>query len=280
MSVFDRLKSSKKKHPPVIAVYGTPGVGKTSLAAEFPDPIYLYVEGEEPPDGIDLPSDEIKSFNGLLDTFADLLEQEHSFRTVIIDSLDKVEPMVWEATCARNDWNNIDSNDKGSPTAFGKGYLAADVEWGEYHEAVAALSRAGLYVVQILHSQTKQFKDPLVDDYDRYRPKLQARALDLVIENCKALLFLNRRTSVKQIKSAFTKETTNKPEGMSGSERIIHTDERAGFLAKNRLNGAPAQITYRPGNGFAELSKYFDVAAPQAANDNTPAAQQQAKEAA
>lgn len=264
MSVFDRLKSSKKKHPPVLAVYGTPGVGKTSLASEFPDPIYLYVDGEEPPDGVDLPSDEITSFDGLLDSFQDLIEGDHQFRTVIIDSLDKLEPMVWDATCARNGWDTIDSNDKGSPTAFGKGYLAADHEWGMYHRAVGALSRRGLYVVQILHSQTKAFKDPLVDDYDRYRPKLQTRALDLVIENCKALLFLNRRTSVKQIDKGFGKKEA-KPEGMSGSERIIHTDERAGFLAKNRLNGAPAQITYKPGNGFVELSKYFDVAAGEAA---------------
>lgn len=266
MSVFDRLKSSKKKNHPVLAVYGTPGVGKTSLAFEFPEPIYLYVDGEEPSDGIDWRdrADEIKSFAGLLDTFDELLTNDHPFKTIIIDSLDKVEPMVWEATCARNGWDTIDSNDKGSPTSFGKGYLGADVEWREYHDAVGALSRAGFYVIQILHSQTKPFKDPLVDDYDRYRPKLQARALDLVIENCKALLFLNRRTSVKQIDKGFGKKEA-KPEGMSGSERIIHTDERAGFLAKNRLAGAPAQITYKPGQGFAELSKYFDVAAEEKA---------------
>ncbi|WP_418460378.1 ATP-binding protein [Brucella intermedia] len=263
MSVFDRLKSSKRKTPPSIAIYGTPGVGKTSLAAEFPKPIYLYVEGEEPPDGIDLPSAEITSFSDLLDTFGEILTEEHEFQTVILDSVDKIEPMVWAATCARNGWDSIDSNDKGSPTAFGKGYLAADVEWKEYHEAIAALNRAGLFVIQILHSEAKSFNDPLVDSYDRYRPKLQKRALDLVIENCKALLFLNRRTSVKQVKEGFGGEKKNKPEGMSGAERVIHTDERAGFLAKNRLKGAPATIPYRQGHGFEVLSKYLD-----AANDN------------
>ncbi len=102
MSVFERLKSSKRRTPPAIAVYGTPGVGKTSLAAEFPDPIYLYVEGEETPDDIDLPSDEIKSFGGLLDTFGELISEDHGFKTVIIDSVDKVEPLIWDATCARN----------------------------------------------------------------------------------------------------------------------------------------------------------------------------------
>ena len=273
MSVFDRLKSSKRTNPPAIAIYGTPGVGKTSLAAEFPDPIYLFVEGEETPDGIDLPSDQITSFHGLLDSFADLLEQEHPFKTVIVDSLDKLEPMVWAATCARNGWESIDSNDKGAPTAFGKGYLGADVEWEEYFEAVSALTRAGMYVVQILHSETKSFNDPLVDAYDRYRPKLQKRAMEKVIENCKALLFINRRTSVKQVEAAFGGKKTSKPEGMSGAERIIHTDERAGFFAKNRFKGAPAQIPYKQGQGFAELSKYLLTTA---ANDNDNAAAKQA----
>lgn len=257
MSVFDRLKSSKRTHPPAIAIYGTPGVGKTSLAAEFPDPIYLYVDGEEPPDGIVMPSDEITSLDNLLDVFDELLSSEHQFKTVIIDSLDKVEPMIWRATCARNGWDIIDSNDKGSPTAFGKGYLATDVEWSDYFAAVSALTRAGMYVIQILHSETKRFDDPLVDSYDRYRPKLQKRALELVVENCKALLFLNRRTSLKQPEVGFGGKKTSKPEGMSGSERVIHTDERAGFYAKNRFKGAPATITYKPGQGFAELSKYL-----------------------
>lgn len=256
MSVFDRLNKAVQRGAPAIAIYGTPGVGKTSLASEFPNPIYLYVEGEEPPEGIEMPNAEIKSFDELLDTFNDLLSEQHEFKTVIIDSLDKVEPMVWAATCARNGWDSIDSNDKGSPTSFGKGYLAADVEWRDLFDGISALSRAGIFVVQILHSEAKSFNDPLVDAYDRYRPKLQRRALDLVIENCKALLFLNRRTSVKQVK-AFGGKDQAKPEGMSGAERLIYTDERAGFLAKNRFKDMPASIPYKAGQGFEALSKYF-----------------------
>ncbi len=120
------------------------------------------------------------------------------------------------------------------------------------------LSRAGVHVVQILHSKVKSFNDPLIDAYDRYRPKLQDRATDIIMEKSDALLFMSKRTSVKQVDKGFGKKEA-KAEGMSGSERVIYTDERAGFLAKNRLN-MPPSIPFKKGKGFAELSKYFYTA--------------------
>jgi hypothetical protein len=253
-------------------VYGTGGIGKTTLASEFPDPLYLFTEGEEPPTDIEMPTLQnddgepkaIGSFSELLDVFEQLLTEEHGFRTVIVDSLDALEKLVWAHTCGRMGWDTIDSNDKGSPTAFGKGYLEADNDWNDFVLAVRALAKRGLHVVLILHSEVKAHNDPIVDSYDRYRPKLQRRAADIIMEKSDALLFMNKRASIKQVSKAFSKEKESKPEGMSGAERVIYTDERAGFLAKNRMN-MPASIPYKKGKGFEELSKYFYADGPKEA---------------
>lgn len=257
------LTTTKRKHPPVLAVYGTGGIGKTSLAAEFPSPLYIFTEGEEPPTDVELPTltdsngdpKPVQSYDELLDVLGQLITEEHEFKTVIIDSLDSFEKMVWAHTCAVKQFDTIDSNDKGSPTAFGKGYLAADEFWNDYIAGIREVARSGIHVVQILHSKTKRFDDPLVDPYERYRPKLQDRATDIIMEKSDALLFMTKRTSIKQVDKGFGKKES-KAEGMSGSERVLFTDERAGFLAKNRLN-MPASINYKKGKGYEEISKYF-----------------------
>lgn len=253
------LKSTKRNDPPVILLYGVDGIGKTSLAAEFPDPIYLATEGERPPSDVDLVTPgTIESFDDLLNVFGELLTEEHDRRTVIIDSLDGLEPLIWRATCARLGLNSVEE------AGFGKGYVEADTEWTEYLAAVAALAKAGMYVVQLAHPEIVRFDSPTSDPYSRYTIKLHKRANALVREKADIVAFLNYRISIKEKEVA---RQTKVAHAEGGKERQIHLNEGAGFNAKNRYS-MPDSVSYRKGSGFAELSKFWPVA-----NDNGAAKQ-------
>lgn len=248
------LKSTKSANPPNVVLYGVDGVGKTSLAAEFPDPIYLHTDGERAPDGVELQTPGvIDSFDSLGNIFGELLSTNHGFKTVIIDSLDGLEPLIWAGTCARIGAASIDDNSKESPASYGRGFREADVEWNKYLQAVSDLTKRGIAVVQLAHPGIVAFNSPITDPYSRYEIKLNKRAAALVREKADFVGFINYRINLKTADAGFKKVT----HAEGGAERQIHTEERAGFVAKNRFAGMPSSIVYRKGQGYAELSKYF-----------------------
>ena len=246
------LKSSKTDHPPIVLMYGVGGIGKTSLAAEWPSPLYLPTEGERPPSDVDMATPgTIESFDDLLNIFGELLTTEHEFKTVIMDSLDGLESLVWAATCARLGVASIEE------PGFGKGYVEADSEWKEYLGAIGALRLAGINIVQLAHPEIARFDSPTSDPYSRYGVKLHKRGNALVREQADIVGFLNYRVSLKE-KEVGPKKKITHAEG--GKERQIHLNEGAGYLAKNRFS-MPDTITYAKGRGYADLSKHWLAAA-------------------
>lgn len=242
------LKSTKRDDPPVILLYGVDGIGKTSLAAEFPDPIYLATEGERPPSDVDLVTPgTIESFDELLDVFGELLTEEHDRKSVILDSLDGLEPLVWRATCQRIGVATIEE------PGYGRGYIETDTEWNELMSAVSALARRGICVIMLAHPEIVRFDSPVTDPYSRYQPKLHKRANALVREKSDIVAFMNYRVSIKEKEVA---RQTKVAHAEGGKERQVHLNEGAGFNAKNRYS-MPDVISYKKGEGFTALSKHF-----------------------
>lgn len=260
MSVFDRLKTTKTTNPPVSLLYGVDGVGKTSLASEWPGPIlYLPTEGERPPSDVEMTTPgTIETFHGLLDIFGELLESEHEFKTVIVDSLDGLEALVWAATSMRLGLASIED------AGYGKGYIEADTEWKEYLAAVSALARAGIYVVQLAHPEIVRFDSPTTDPYSRYTIKLHKRANALVREQADLVLFMNYRVSLKEKDVGFNKKVSH-AEG--DNERLMHFAEKAGFTAKNRYS-MPDNLPFKKGQGFSVIAPYLP--SEQANDDGKP----------
>lgn len=235
--------------PPRLIVYGPHGVGKTTFSAQAPSPILLPLE-----DGqgvLDIPaftredgSSPLKTYAEVSESLAALYEGEHQFQSIIVDSLDWLEPLVWKETCARNNWEDIES------PGYGKGYLAADDVWREFFSGLVALREVKkMSVILLAHCEITKFNDPNSDPYDRYQIKLHKRASAIAQEWADAVLFANFRVYTSQTDVGFNKKVTR---GIGTGERVLFTEERPAHLAKNRYS-LPAEIPFTKETGFQDL---------------------------
>lgn len=217
------LKRVSDRKPPVQLVYGTAGIGKSTLGMMAPAPVFLQTEETEvncPTFGL------LRSFDEVMEALTALYNESHDFQTVVLDSLDWLEPMVWRETARANNWANIEA------AGFGKGYLAALDQWRTLLDGFKALrDEKGMGVILIAHCEIKRFDSPETEPYDRYQIKLQPRASALVQEHVDAVLFCNYRVSTVKTDLGFNKKATR---GVGGGDRLIYTNERPAFLAKNR----------------------------------------------
>ncbi len=219
------LQTSSTLRPPRILMHGVHGVGKTTFAAGADAPVVIMTE-----DGLGMlkvPHFPLAaSYTDVVEALDALLNEEHAYSTVVIDSVDWLEPLVWAETCRRNGWASIEA------PGFGKGYAEALTVWREYLDRLNALrDRRSMAVIQIAHTDIKRFDSPEHEPYDRYVIKLQARAAALLQEHCDVVLFANYRMSITKADVGFNKKVAR---ALGSGERVLHTAERPAFLAKNR----------------------------------------------
>jgi hypothetical protein len=251
------LMTTTAIQPPRLLIYGPPGLGKTTLATEFPDPVLLDVEKGKPPK-ISVPHyNNFDTFGSVMEMLHALYNEDHNFKTVIVDTIDRMEPMVWADLCAVHGVKTIEDIGGG----YGKGYLAADIPWRAFLDTLGALRRdRNMAVVLLSHSHIITKPSPTTDPFPSYDIRLHKRALAMIQDEVDGVLFVNQDTTIKEAKGGHGK-TDRHAEG--GGTRWIYADANPAFVAKNRY-GIPSRILYRPGEGYATLAPYFAGSAPQA----------------
>lgn len=236
-----KLEEIKEK-PPIIMVYGEGGLGKSTMGALAPKPIFIYTE-----DGlcaIKAPRlEKATSYKMFLSQLEQIATEEHDYKTLVIDSVDWLEPLIWSQLCAESNVRNINLALGG----YGKGYGASADLFREYTQALDYIrDTRNMMILQIAHAQVKRYENPETEAYDRYQIKLHDKASDVLYEHADFVFFLNTYvTTKKEELGGFTKE---RKRAIGSSERILYTSERPTARAKARYKIQPEIIFDEQGN--------------------------------
>jgi len=224
MSLLEQVHSGRRHRPPRLLIYGTEGIGKSTLAAQAPAPIFIPTE--DGLDQIECASFPLaQSFDDVLSYLATLATEEHQYQTVVIDSADWLERLIFDHVCKQYGAKSIEKVDGG----YGKGYVHALTQWRQVIDALRYLrEQKGMVVVVLAHAKIEKFADPESTAFDRFSPRLNKNATALLCEWCDAILLATReRGAAKGEKS--------------GGQRILRCVGSPACVAKNRY-GLPETL--------------------------------------
>ena len=232
MSFLSQVKKGKIKKPHLVLVYGVDSVGKTTFGASAPKSVIVGPEAGS--NNIDTSRIEPKSFSEISSVIKELIDDKHEYETLVLDSLDWIEPLVWQHVCHEGKVDSIEKYGGG----YGKGYSRALEYWLQMIDSIKQLrERRSMNVVIIAHSQIKVFNDPAQPaPYDRYMLKLNEKASALWREFVDTVLFATFETFVEE-------KDGKKTKAYGDGVRVAFTERRPGFDAKNRF-GLPVQIPF------------------------------------
>lgn len=216
-----------------VVLYGAEGVGKSSLAARFPNPVFIDTEGST--DSMDvrrLPKP--TSWQMLCDMVTFIMNGGAPCGTLIIDTFDWAEQLCIDALCAKHSKKGIED------FGYGNGYVYEREDIARFLTTLEDVSLRGINVVITCHAATRKYELPEeAGQYDRWELKLGKKTgsqiSPLVKEWADMVLFLNYKTHV------YATDDKGKKHKAAGRERVMYTSHHPCWDAKNRC-GLPDEL--------------------------------------
>ena len=236
-------------------LYGPEGIGKSTLAAQFPAP--LFIDTENGTKELDVARfDKPTSWEMLLQEVRYVLNSPDICKTLVVDTADWAEKLCIKAICDQHQKRGIESFD------YGKGYTFVYEGFGELLNLLADVTERGIHVVLTAHAATKRREQPdEFGTYDCWGLKLidspKCSIANMVKEWADVLLFANYKTLVVAV------DDKGKKHKAQGGSRVMYTSHHPCWDAKNRL-GMPEELPLE----WEALARYIE--APNAPNPPPP----------
>lgn len=213
-----KIVRGKQERPQRVCLYGAEGIGKSTLAAKWPRPLFFDLECGTAQLNVDRV--ESPTWATLLADITQAVSMSE-YQTIVVDTLDAAEKMCIADVCKKHKKESIEA------FGYGKGYTYAMEEFSMLLKTLDSCIEAGKNVVVVAHAQMRKFEQPdEAAPYDRWELKLSKKDAPLVKEWCDALLFLNYETTVEVNSSGKAKAR--------GGRRIMLVDHHVCWDAKNR----------------------------------------------
>lgn len=179
----------------VSITHGVPGVGKTSLWAYAPDPLFLMVKDEV---GLQTlidkgrvpgvqhfpePAQSMEDIHAACDA---IIKGQIKCKTFVIDTGNGIEQLIHSQVCAE-----CYNNDMSQFMQFHAGFDTARPYVISFVSKLRKIRDKGIGISLLCHTRVKTFKNPLGADYDRYVPQMHEKTWELFNNFADLVLFAN-----------------------------------------------------------------------------------------
>ena len=218
------IKKGQPQLAPRIMLIGEEGVGKSTIGNRTENPIFICAEnGLVGPEFAETPNVTPSTWAEIMKAVDELMTE--NFKTVVFDTLDWIEPLLFGYICSRDGKANVEEY------GYGKGYVLAGIEWRKFLSKLENLrTKKNVAILFLAHCEIKTFANPAGDNYDRYQAKISKQISALTREWCDCVLFA-------RFEIFTAKETVKgKAKAVGGNKRIVHTTQCPSWDAKNRYS--------------------------------------------
>lgn len=218
-----------------VVIYGPEGIGKSTFASRFPNPLFIDTEGSTK--DMDVARTPAPTSWAMLKEQIDYIVSHPDIcRTLVIDTADWAEQMCVEDICSRHQKRGIED------FGYGNGYVYVKEEFGRFLNRLEDVVSKGINVVLTAHAQLRKFEQPdELGAYDRYEMKLgkktSSQTTPLVKEWADMVLFANYKTY------SVATDKDGKKHKAQGGRRVMYTQHHPCWDAKNRY-GLPEEVDF------------------------------------